>query len=67
MIQQALNLEENDSKTDGESDISRLKLLISKGGGEKSYVLDAIITSLKENSNFSKDKYLAIALTGKVA
>jgi len=41
--------------------------LISKRRVGKLYALDAIIMSLKENSDFSEDNYLVIVLTGKAA
>ena len=37
--------------TDGGNDVSRLQLLLGKGGSGKSHVLDAVITTLKENDN----------------
>ena len=67
MILRALNLGEDKSKTDGGLDISRLQLLISKGGAGKSYILGSLITLLKENDDFSEDNYLMMASIGKVA
>ena len=67
IILRALNLEEDESKTNSESDISRLQLLIGKGRSGKSYVLDGLIILLKENNDFSKDNYLVIVSTEKAA
>ena len=47
--------------------VSYLQLLIEKGGMEKSYILDSIITTLKEWYSYDDEKYLIIALTGKAA
>ena len=55
IILRALNLGEDKSKTDRGSDISRLQLFISKGGAGKSYVLNGLITLLKENDNFKEN------------
>jgi len=65
LIIRAMNLEEGHSKTDREGDVSRLQLLIGKGGAGKSYVLDSVISILKREYSKDNDKYLIIAPTGK--
>ena len=67
LLIRAINLNPGQSKTDGGSDVSRLQLLLGKGGAGKSHVLDAVITTLKQKHAFDNDDYLVMAPTGKVA
>ena len=67
LIIRAMNLAPGQSKTDGGDDVSRLQLLIGKGGAGKSYVLDSVISTLKREYSKDDDKYLIMAPTGKAA
>ena len=44
-----------------------MQLLLGKGGSGKSHVLDAVITTLKENENYADENFLVMAPTGKAA
>eukprot|EP00957_Ditylum_brightwellii_P125360 9554536-Ditylum_brightwellii.AAC.1 len=45
------------SSTDGGSDVGRLHNLLGQGGGGKSYAIDAILTTLTSEHNFTADNY----------
>eukprot|EP00957_Ditylum_brightwellii_P210475 15365016-Ditylum_brightwellii.AAC.1 len=60
-------LSPNESSTDGGEDIGRLQMMLGQGGGGKSYVIDAIITTLIERHQFTEDNYKVCATTGKAA
>ena len=53
------------SSTDGGSDISRLQTVTGVGGTGKSYVIDAIVTTLVESHEFELDHIALFAPTGK--
>ena len=67
LIIKALMLGENESVTDGGNDVSRLQLILGKGGCGKSYVLDSVVTTMKNMHNYNDDNYLVMAPTGKAA
>jgi hypothetical protein len=67
LIVRAMTLEDGQSKTDGGNDVSRLQLVIGKGGAGKSYVLDSVISTLKRDYGKDDDTYLVMAPTGKAA
>ena len=62
MIIEAVNLKENELKT---NNVSRLQLLIRKGETSKSCVLDSVITALINNNIFLDENVLVIAPTRK--
>jgi excinuclease UvrABC helicase subunit UvrB len=45
------------SQTDGGNGIGRLQFLLGKGGTGKSFNLNAVITSLKQDLNFTSANY----------
>ena len=51
VIIKALNLKENESKTDGGSNTSRLQLLIRKDRTGKLHILDSVITALIDGND----------------
>ena len=55
------------SSTDGGSDVGRLHILLGQGGGGKSYAIDAILTTLTSEHNFTAENYKVCATTGKAA
>ena len=55
LIANALKLNTGKSTSDGGNDVSRLQLLLGKGGLGKSHVLDAVIATLKENDNYADE------------
>eukprot|EP00957_Ditylum_brightwellii_P173902 13239269-Ditylum_brightwellii.AAC.1 len=55
------------SSTDGDSDVGRLHILLSQGGGRKLYAIDAIITTLTSEHNFNADNYKVCATIDKAA
>lgn len=67
LIINALKLNAGESMTNGGNDVSRLQLLLGKGGSGKSHALDAVITTLKENDNYADENFLVMAPTGKAA
>ena len=67
LIIRALNLQVGQSKTDGGDDVSRLQLIIGKGGAGKSYVLDSVISTFKREYAYDDENYLIMAPTGKAA
>ena len=60
-------LNKNESIIDGGNGISQLQLILGKGRYGKSYVLDSIITTLKNRHSYNDSNYLVIVPTGKVA
>ena len=62
-----MNLRENELKIDSKREISRLQLLLRKSRSEKLCALDFIIMLLKQVNDFSKENYIIMALTRKVA
>ena len=67
MIVSACLLNEGESSTDGGDNIGRLHMLLGAGGCGKSFVIDAVITTLTSNHGWNKDKYSVHATTGKAA
>ena len=57
----------NVSRTDGGSGIGRLQMLLGEGGCGRSFVIDAVITSLKCRHNWNDDNFSIYATTGKAA
>ena len=55
------------SITDGGDGIGRLQILLGAGGTGKSFVIDAVITTLSQRYNWTDDKYSIHATTGKAA
>lgn len=56
------------SCTDGGDEIGRLQILLSTGGCGKSYVIDAVITTLMTKHGYSEDMFSVCATTiGKAA
>ena len=67
LIVRAANLKENESRTESGIDVSRLQLLVGKGGAGKSHVTNAVVTSLKDSHDCSNMNFLTMAPTGKAA
>ena len=61
----ALLQDENESVTDGRVGISHLQLILGKGDYRKLYVLDSVITTLKNTYSYNDENYLVIAPIGK--
>eukprot|EP00957_Ditylum_brightwellii_P016999 1281464-Ditylum_brightwellii.AAC.1 len=47
--------------------MGRLHILLGKGGGGKSYTINAILTTLTSEDNFTAENYKVCATTGKAA
>eukprot|EP00563_Minutocellus_polymorphus_P006490 CAMPEP_0181033346 /NCGR_PEP_ID=MMETSP1070-20121207/7207_1 /TAXON_ID=265543 /ORGANISM="Minutocellus polymorphus, Strain NH13" /LENGTH=196 /DNA_ID=CAMNT_0023110765 /DNA_START=504 /DNA_END=1092 /DNA_ORIENTATION=+ len=62
-----LLLTDKTSSTDSGDGIGRLQLLLGKGGCGKSYVLDAVLTTLAEVHDVHLDEVAVFGTTGKAA
>ena len=67
LIIKALMLNKNDSITDGCNGVSWLQLILGKAACGKLYILDSVVTTLKNRHSYNDSNYLVIASTGKAA
>ena len=67
LIIEATQLKFDESISEGGEGVSRLLLILGKGGCGKSFVLDAAITTLKNKFSYTDENYLVMAPTGKAA
>ena len=67
LIAWATKLHAGASHADRGDDVSRLQLLIGKGGTGKTHVLGSAITTLKRENDHSDDNFLIMAPAGKAA
>ena len=62
-----VNEEEEGLTRDDTRNIGKLQILLGAGGTGKSYVIDSVITKLKEQHNWTENDYSIYATTGKAA
>ena len=67
MIVKACCLGSMESKTDGGAEIGRLQLLLGAGGCGKSYLIDAVLSSMCHDHGWISSNYCVFATTGKAA
>ena len=68
MMVRACAIDEGDeSETEGGTEIGRLQILLGAGGTGKSFVIDAVITTLADKYGWNDEQFSIHATTGKAA
>ena len=67
IVSSCLQEDPSGSSTDEGDGIGRLQLLLGEGGVGKSFVIDAVLTTLKSKHDWSEDNFSVYATTGKAA